>query len=69
MNSVMAESVMDVPPNAPLLSGHVGKTLTCAIVVRVEDPNTRLNKFVLIGWVRYVWILRISNSVVWRRCP
>lgn len=51
MNSVMAESVMDVPPNAPLLSGHVGKTLTCAIVVRVEDPNTRLNKFVLIGWV------------------
>lgn len=21
------------------------------IVVRVEDPNTKLNKFVLIGWV------------------
>lgn len=38
----------------PFLRGYVGKTLTCAIVVRVEDPNTRLNKFVLIGWVRYV---------------
>jgi len=23
------------------------------VVVRVEDPNTKLNKFVLIGWVLY----------------
>jgi len=50
MNSVMEESVMDVPPN-PIPWWHVGKTLTIVIVARVEDSNTKLNKFVLIGWV------------------
>ena len=42
MNLVMEESVMDVLQ-------YWRRVLI--IVVRVEDPNTKLNKFVLIGWV------------------
>ena len=42
MSLVMEESVMDVLQ-------YWRRILTT--VVRVEDPNTKLNKFVLIGWV------------------
>jgi hypothetical protein len=53
MNLVMEESVMDVL--------QYWRSVLI-IVVRVEDPNTKLNKFVLIGWVLPY---KTGTNVVW----